>query len=1398
MEKSTTYATANSIPQFAGKEVEKWRIRMLSYFRRMRWMDVLETKKTCLKNAEKIDPVEIVTLEDDGKMQTRSKVKEKSADPTAESDDWNARNLEAMDFIMSKVHDDYLYLIAHKNTAREMWNAILTSFQKTSKETAASLRSEIFEMKYDLRTPLKEYLNQYTRKMETLRNLGDRLSNEDLMRQLLRSLPKEFISLKVTMLDKNLENMPWEKFISYVTTYGKEINPEAEGLEDFQTPITSFNTFSNRGKFNNNNNRNSYFRGNDGKGRNFGQNLGGKNFGQNFGNRNFGQNSRFRNNNNNNNNFDRNFRGNNFSNQNYNHSNDGCSNNYGDNRKNGSNRHPCHRCGKVGHFRKDCSVNLSNYNANSNSGRHFSNFANNSAHINTSNFVNDNSNGSNGDKENNVCLLSAEMASGELEINANIVENLDVENKNNKIQFWIDTAATRHIVNSEKFFDSVIKLKTPIVINVAKNGTTVKAEKIGNIKCTSMKGFKMVLRNVLFAPDLPHNLLSFSRLDRLGYSLEIKQGIARIRKEDNNVIFEAKLTGRDLYEANFNVNLDNISANIIETGIDESLWHKRYGHLNSLYLERLIKNKLVEGMDKSDIIEDCCEACLRGKGCRSPFKSTRPRATQLLERIHSDVCGPLSPVSGLGNKYFVTFIDDFSHFAVVYPIKEKSEVYNKFMEYVSAAEVLVERKVKAIRCDQGGEYKSKNFIEFCKSKGIVIDYVQRYTPEQNGVAERFNRSVVEKFVTMLYDSKLPKTLWDQALETATYLLNRSPTSALDSVVPATLWYKTKPNVKNLRIFGSLVFVQVPQELRKKLDSHVEKAAIVGIRNSGYMVWNKEWNRVLFSRDIVRFQENKMYMDESENKNQQCSLMETEKMTENFIYKDEEIFWSNIVAYGTIINENEIKEKSDFDSAIRNEIKAFDDTNAWELVDRPENKKVLTTRWIFREKSDGTNNILKARLVARGFEKLNEDIDQIRAPVAKLSTFRMFLSVCCKNACFIKQIDIKNAYLNGKLMEDVYIEIPKYIQAPKNKVFKLKKAMYGLKEAALIWNREINSVLEEIGFIRSTNDYCLYTSKGKEKCYLLLYVDDILIGSENEDQIENVIKILNQKFKIHVLGIPSKFLGMLMHHSPNRQQILLSQENNIEVIIKEFDISTNKQVLSPMQNKLKLEPAKKGDYTEKFQKLLGSLMYIMLCTRPDLCFCITYFSQFQKKADVEHYNYLTHMVEYLYSTKNLKLKFCMQDNVKLEGYADADFANNLRSKSITGYCFKSFGNMIVWRSIKQSVVALSTTEAEIISLCAAICESIHLKKCYKDFGIEINESVTVFEDNEAAIKILNNYRNNSRCKHLTVRVDFILDWIEKGEIELRYIRTKLQLADVFTKSFPAPVFVQFLERLNLTN
>lgn len=250
---------------------------------------------------------------------------------------------------------------------------------------------------------------------------------------------------------------------------------------------------------------------------------------------------------------------------------------------------------------------------------------------------------------------------------------------------------------------------------------------------------------------------------------------------------------------------------------------------------------MVDGIDKLKLSKvEFCESCVNGKITKLQF-GTRKKSKDILEIVHSDVCGPIDPISHDGDKYFVTFIDDFSNFICVYMLKNKSDVFSCFKEYIQMVQTKFNKRVSTLCCDNGREYVSRDMLQYCKSNGTFIDYTIPYTPQQNGKAERFNRTLVEKSRSMISDSGVPKNSWNEAIRTAAYILNRSPSANLESITPAELWYDEKPNVKNLKIFGTVAYSHVPDQFRNKFDKKSEKCIMIGYVNNGYRLWNIKRN-----------------------------------------------------------------------------------------------------------------------------------------------------------------------------------------------------------------------------------------------------------------------------------------------------------------------------------------------------------------------------------------------------------------------------------------------------------------------------------------------------------------------------------------------------------------------------
>ena len=286
----------------------------------------------------------------------------------------------------------------------------------------------------------------------------------------------------------------------------------------------------------------------------------------------------------------------------------------------------------------------------------------------------------------------------------------------------------------------------------------------------------------------------------------------------------------------------------------EVLWHQRYSHLNVQSLQKLARQNLVKGLDLDHTKDiDFCETYIKGKHKKSVFPmSESHRAAEPLDLFHSDVCGKINVRSLGGAEYFLTFIDDRTHYTWVYILKHKDEVFDCFLRWKALVEKSSGRKLKAIRTDNGGEYTSTMFGDYLKSEGIRHERTVPETPEQNCVAERMNLTLVETVRSTLTDAKLPHKFWGEALSSVVYLRNRSPTKAVKEMTPYEAWTTKKLSVGHLRVFGRDAYAHIPKDEIGKLDPKAKKCIFVGYgeETKGYRLYDVVRAKIMISRDVV--------------------------------------------------------------------------------------------------------------------------------------------------------------------------------------------------------------------------------------------------------------------------------------------------------------------------------------------------------------------------------------------------------------------------------------------------------------------------------------------------------------------------------------------------------------------
>jgi transposase InsO family protein len=414
--------------------------------------------------------------------------------------------------------------------------------------------------------------------------------------------------------------------------------------------------------------------------------------------------------------------------------------------------------------------------------------------------------------------------------------------------WYLDSGCSNHMtgqkepfINIDSSFSSKVKLG---------NGEHVEVKGKGTIGVTTKHGRK-VIHDTLYVPELDENLLSIGQLLEHGYSLNFENRECRIFDSKRRSVAVVKMTSNRSFPLSFNYE-KNVSMMAREEN-DSCLWHRRLGHLNYESLKLLYQKKMVYGLPRIEEKAGVCEGCVLGKHHRQPFpKEGAWRAKQALELVHTDVCGPMNTLSHGKNRYFVLFIDDFTRMTWVYFMRQKSEVFIIFKKFKAFVEKQSGRFIKMLRSDRGKEYTSNEFQKFCEDEGVERQLTVGYTPQQNGVSERKNQTVMEMAKSMLFEKGLPKAFWPEAVNTAVYLMNRCPTKAIWKKTPFEAWSGRTPSVNHLKVFGCVCYAQIPKQKRTKLEETSEKCVFIGYSSmsKGYRLYNLKTNKVIISRDVV--------------------------------------------------------------------------------------------------------------------------------------------------------------------------------------------------------------------------------------------------------------------------------------------------------------------------------------------------------------------------------------------------------------------------------------------------------------------------------------------------------------------------------------------------------------------
>ncbi|GJV75037.1 zinc finger, CCHC-type containing protein [Tanacetum coccineum] len=1073
-------------------------------------------------------------------------------------------------------------------------------------------------------------------------------------------------------------------------------------------------------------------------------------------------------------------------------------------------------------------------------------------------------------------------------------ENVGYKETNMNSLWYLDNGASNHMTGIREHFKELdekvsgkVRFGDGSYIEIKGKGSII-------IECDDEK--QRIISHVYYIPDLKSNLLSLGQFTEIGCKVVMEDDELRLYDMDNQIFMKVTRQKNRLYKANLRIGTPVcLLANLKE---DTWLWHARLGHLNFESLKSMAQRDLVHGIPAIKHTTQICDVCLIGKHSRAPFpKKAKARSTSPLDLVYGDLCGPITPPTPSGKKYIFLLVDDYSRYMWAYFLSTKDQAFDTFKEFKKSTENELRTTLKMLRTDRGGEFTSNEFTQYCKENGIARQLTAPYSPQQNGVVERRNRTIMSTTRCMMKATNMPQNFWAEAVRHAIYILNSVPTKALEDITPYEAIKQRKPNLENLRIFGCIAYAKVPSQHLTKLDDRSIKMVYLGNEqgSKAYRLFDPTTQRVCVSRD-VKFKENetwdwKDYIGEhtndepewtnfnigdpevtNEHPDQETQPNEDDNefpdnnddddyasptrdspshsqtphtpstrssevnsqvtpntSTQSYYQSDHDSIQiidspshfdhTPLRGFRTLkdlyenteellLVEDEPKNYKEASSdqkwieAMKVELDSINRNNTWELTTLPKGHKAIGLKWVFKTKKDANGNIIKhkARLVAKGYiQQHGIDFEEVFAPVARMETIRLLLAIAANNKWEVHHLDVKSAFLHGDLKEEVYVTQPEgFIKRQDNgKVYRLIKALYGLRQAPRAWNIKLDNTLKSLDFKKCALEQAIYTKKSKDSILLIgVYVDDLIITGTPKKEIDKFKAQMEEKFEMSDLGLLAYYLGIEV--TQTNGDISIKQSAYASKILKEAGMIDCNETLIPMDPGTRLTKITEGTMVNstEYRSLIGCLRYL-LHTRPDLSYSVGLLSRFMQEPREQHMKAIRQVLRYVKGTKDHGITYKHNGGNKIHGYSDSSYGvNTQEGKGTTGIIFYYGESPISWSTQKQATVALSSCESEFIAATAAATQALWLKRLLSKLTHTQEEKITIQVDNKSAIALMKNPVFHGRSKHIDTKYHFIRECVEREDIQVEFVSGEYQKADILTKALPKIKFLTMRQLIGL--
>ncbi|GJY33134.1 retrotransposon protein, putative, ty1-copia subclass [Tanacetum coccineum] len=867
---------------------------------------------------------------------------------------------------------------------------------------------------------------------------------------------------------------------------------------------------------------------------------------------------------------------------------------------------------------------------------------------------------------------------------------------------------------------------------------------IGKVRVQLRDGSSFVLNNVRYIPELKRNLISLGTLEKEGFTVKMQSGKVKVIN-GSRVVLSGTRRDNCVYSLDGHAMAGELNASVEEKDSLAHIWHKRLEHISEAGLQVVEKQGLF------------------GK---KSLGSDRLCSFRLMGSISGGIIGSESILES----------------SRVESVSSRESDWEDGLRKLRVAEVLMNRTLwirsHHSRFEKKGHYGAVG-------RDIQVNY------GCEGDLEADDKSVEE------LQSGDQETIQPPALtRLSDWFRDREP--------------RTERNLCDfaMKVIWCYAFAADRKKITYELD--IQMAVAVKISSK----WKVIDTTIRCHRDMNQPPDLTDY--------QLVRDREPRTRTKPLRFRYE----SNMAAYAFAAAEEEdthepltyqeavaCEDSSKWKVAMEEEMDSLMKNKTWELVDHPARQKLVSCKWLFKIKEwiEGVQKPrYKARLVARGFtQRTGIDYNEVFSPVVRHTSIRVILALTACKDYELEQLDVKTAFIHGNLEEVIYMRQPSgYEQG--NKVCLLKKSLYDLKQSPMQWYRRFDEYMLSNGFKRSSYDSCVYyrSYAPGEYIYLLLYVDDMLIACKSKAEIGSTKSLLKKEFHMKELGEANKILGMEIVRDRSRKILRVSQYGYVSKILNNFRIDNGKSVQMPLGGHFKLSlkdcPVRDCD-VERMSKVqyanaVESLMYLMVCTRPDIAYAVSVVSRYLANPGKNHWEAVKWILKYLRSTANVGLVYGTNrgNHVDVTGFVDSDYAKDPdKGRSITGYAFFVQGCVVSWKATLQHMVALSTTEVEYMALTEAVKEVIWLRGLLEELGVVLN-SVAVNYDNQGAIHLSRNHIFHERTKHINVRYHFIREVLEAKTVKVLKVGTEHNVADALTKVVPGRKLQHCLELLSVAD